>query len=145
MLDSQGFDSKMEEKNNIDLFNEYVAVIFSHLYEKFPVPSRLSAREASGNLEDSHHKISKNTEICIETIRWLKEAGYIWYEKEHTFGAYDAVLSQKGLELLKVVPESLKEDKSVGDKLLEVMASGGKSAASDLIKLALTQGYKLFL
>ncbi len=135
----------MEKSTNIDLFNEYVAAIFFRLYKQFPVPCGISSRKITGNLDDTHDNISPETTICIETVRWLKNAGYIWYGKERTFGAYDAVLSQKGLELLKVVPESLQEDVSVGDKLLDVMASGSKNAAIDLIRLALTQGYKLFL
>jgi len=136
----------MVKKANIELFNEYTAVIFATLYESFPIPTQLSAsdildRENAADLSDQYDQ----ERVCFATIRWLNEAGYIRYKSDNEMGFQNVVLTPKGLELLKAIPASLENSVSIGDHLIALMKTGTtREMAIDLVKLAFTEGFKLF-
>ena len=78
---------------NIDLFNEYVAIILGRLNENFPVRQDLMAWEISGHTrpkgygdlfysgkddsEDVDEQKQKQMQIAFSTIDWLVENGYV--------------------------------------------------------------------
>ena len=125
------------EKNNIDIFDELVAEVFAKLYAAFPIPCRLC-------LEEITTIDQENKDFWIPTIKWLSESGYINCGSPKFSGDIPGVvLTHKGLELMKI-PSSLKNDDSIGDSLLKAVKSGGSEAAKSLIKIGMTEGFKLF-
>ncbi len=123
-------------QSNIDLFDDYVAKIFSKLYENFPKPIYLSPDELTEKEEDRV--------FCRCTLEWLEEAGYIWCPTKIDMGV-DAVLSSKGLEALKAIPESLEGKHSIGEGLVNSVKEGAKETAKILVKEGLSIGAKLLL
>ncbi len=131
---------------NMDLFNQYSAEIFSMLYLAFPEPIGLDALSISGHQEiDENGSPEKEAKICKATIQWLADTGYLSFQDEYQYGAGDAVLTAKGLEVLKAVPGSLKNGGSIGDKIVTTLKGGAKETATALVKTALTEGFKLLM
>ena len=131
---------------NIETFNESVAIIFGELYKSFPIPIGLSYNDLAITLfkdDDEAIDHEQNLDVVENTILWLKNSGYIWYDTTSEMQVYGAVLSPKGLEVLKVVPTSLTEDSSIGESLISFTKEGTKETRASLIALALTEGYKL--
>lgn len=133
---------------NIVLFDEYVARILATLYESFPVRIRLDARQISGMLEedefgvpiDERGKPSKAFDICMATIEWLIDTGYINSKDKDQYGYSWCVLTARGLEILKAVPESVKVQSSVGDKLVQLIKGGSIELAREAAKTAISAG-----
>ena len=86
-----------------------------------------------------------NLDVFESTTRWLCDSGYIWIDTQGESSAHGVVLSPKGLEVLKLVPESLKDNVTIGDKLLSIVKGGSIEARASLIGLALTEGSKLLV
>lgn len=137
-------DTSMEP-SNIDTFNKCVAIIFIELYNEFPVRiddmrfNDLAIRLFDENDEAVVHE--SNLDVFFSTVRWLHQAGYIWLSNMNDLHAFDVTLSPKGLELLKLVPDSLDDKKTVGQLLLDTAKHSGKSSLSSIIHIALTAGY----
>lgn len=134
---------------NIDLFDEYVAIIFSQLYESFPVKNTLDVRKLSGHSETDEFgrlcapdgRPSQESEIAYATIEWLRESGYIRTgDASYPLAFYDCVLTTQGLEVLKAKPESITARDTVGDKLSRFVREGSLELAKDVAKSALTIG-----
>lgn len=131
---------------NIETFNESVAIIFEELYKSFPIPIGLSYNDLAITLfkdDDEPIDHEQNLDVVENTILWLKNSGYIWYDTTSEMQVYAAVLSPKGLEILKVIPTSLTEDSTIGESLINFAKDGTKETRASLIALALTEGYKL--
>ncbi len=134
---------------NIDLFDEYASKILAQLYESFPVKTSLDATKLSGHTEsndlgviiDDDGNESKYFDVARATIEWLWESGYIKSNSEmKPHGLPSAVLTSKGLAVLKSVPKSIKRTDTLGDRLAAAVRSGGKETASELLKAALAKG-----
>lgn len=138
-------------ENNIEMFDEYVAKVFGELYRSFPVPIGLDVCKLSGDeavegfdqfLADEEG-LSMAFEVCFATIAWLEEAGYIT-SRDNTQQAYiDCVLTAKGLEVLKSVPDSLKSKLTLGEALVVALRTGSKGAAAEIGKAAVSIGVGL--
>ncbi|WP_169780156.1 hypothetical protein [Campylobacter curvus] len=125
----------MKEQKNIELFDYYAGVIFAELIDEFPLPKDLKAVNLTKN-DISADEVNKHTAIVFFTGIWLRDNGFIRLD-----GAYSsqkvlsgAVLSYKGLEILKQVPQSI-DGKSLGDNLKEAVAVG----KDELIKSAVNK------
>jgi len=131
--------------NNIDIFNESAALIFSELYKSFPVPLYLQYENMTKQLFKDDDTIDRNNhlEVFINTIAWLKTSGYIWLDSESEMEVYGVVLSQKGLEVLKITPDSSNDNISIGDRLAETNGECAAEEKSALIKQAITFGSKI--
>ncbi|MDQ7091765.1 MAG: hypothetical protein Q9M50_14210 [Methylococcales bacterium] len=137
---------------NIELFDEFVATILSYLYIKFPLESALDARELSGDKEtdeygtvlDNNKVRSMRFTICLATMEWLIETGYIRIKDKGQYGYGRAVLTSKGLEVLKSTPESISKNESIGDKLVKLMNEGSLQMAKEVAKAAVSFGIKIF-
>ncbi|TAN64765.1 MAG: hypothetical protein EPN20_08015 [Magnetospirillum sp.] len=131
--------------DNIDLLR-YAAETFRRLYEAFPCRIGLDAHVISGvaESEDDFLNMPRGVDICRECIWWLEQAGFIWFSDKVQAGAIQAVLTPKGLEVLKLVPSSLEAQTSVGDTLVSLAKGGSVEAGKGLISLALTEAFKLF-
>ena len=131
---------------NINLFDEYTAQIFSILYQAFPEKTALDVLKISGHEGVSDDgAMEKPARICRSTIEWLSTAGYVDYESNFECGVFGAVLTAKGLEVLKAVSASLKSRESIGEKIVRTVTTGAKETAKSCAKTALTEGFKSFL
>ena len=137
---------------NIALFDEYVATIFGMLYSSFPVRSRLDAVELSGVPEidefgvpiDARGKPSKKFDVCMATIEWLIDTGYISAKDRDQYGFSQCVLTARGLEILKAVPESVQTKETIGEKLVYLLRSGSIDLAKESAREALSIGIGRF-
>lgn len=154
----------MSEPNNIKSFNEIVACVFNDLYASFPrrislfPPKYLGVELDKGKLcdDDGYYtakKIGEDEDVKVgweelrfveHSILWLIETGYVSVKDQlkHYYFT-EAVLTAKGLELLKLVPSSVDGDKSVGEKIKDAIGGGMKDVASSVVSAALTQGFSL--
>ena len=128
--------------NNIDRFNECSAKLFAALYKAFPKPFDIDYFEWLG--KEVFEAGDDELEFCDATVRWLDEAGYIQVKAYSNDSAYNVVLSAKGLEALKVVPDSLRGKGSIGDALVNAVNDGMMAAAQQIVVKALTESFKLF-
>ncbi|MCY4126216.1 MAG: hypothetical protein OXF59_13625, partial [Pseudomonas sp.] len=80
----------------------------------------------------------------IACIEWLSESGYLRFKNQsHGSGFLNAVLTAKGLEALKAVPESLTAGPPLGDRLVDATKSGTKSILGSLAGEVLSVGSRL--
>lgn len=134
---------------NIDVFNEFVAVILAQLYESFPVKEDLDVRTISGHTDENEFGIicapdgreSKEAQVAYSTIEWLVDTGYIRADKPRPYRAFrGCVLTAEGLKLLHATPESVQVKETVGDKLVRLVREGTPELARDAVKALLTLG-----
>lgn len=132
-------------------FNEITGKTLAFLYENFPLEKTILVKNLIDDasidvtLENGVTVPSKECEIAFATIKWLIEAGYI-SAKGHPYASFsDAVLTAKGLELLKLMPDSLTE--SFGDTLLAAskgaVTEGTKDVIGQVTSKALTAGLSI--
>ena len=85
--------------DNIKTFDLYVGKILAFLYTEFPCKCELNYKSDFGEV---------NAKIMFATLIWLKDSGFIDFESTiNDDFIYNAILSPKGLELLKQKPQSL--------------------------------------
>ncbi|EKF9663318.1 hypothetical protein O1C66_003600 [Vibrio cholerae] len=142
--------------NNIDKFDEVVARLFADLYKSFPRKVEVNAFKFLGlpeinirldeNLSEQQEANCVEADFVLDTIYWLIKSGFVYGEVEYddnflsiTKRGYDLTLTPKGLELLKLVPESIDSNESLGDKLICVLENGAKDAGGRLVSEALTK------
>lgn len=134
---------------NIDVFNEYVAVILAQLYESFPVKEDLDVRTISGHTDENEFGIicapdgreSKEAQVAYHSIEWLVDTGYIRADepRPHRFFR-GCVLTSAGLKLLQAIPESVQVKETAGDKLVRLVRESSTELARDAAKALLTIG-----
>lgn len=133
---------------NIDLFNKYVAIILSQLYENFPIKRDLDGFQISGFTVEECVQIlasegaePKEVRVACYTIEWLVENGYI----RALHGSYNLFqrcgLTEKGLAVLRSTPASLQQpDETFGDSLVRLLKEGSMDAAKGMVTQLLTPG-----
>ncbi|MFM2607696.1 hypothetical protein AAFX30_08730 [Vibrio chagasii] len=144
--------------NNIQKFDELVAMLLAHLYENFPRRTEIDAFEFLG-INYEHHSFLEDNEgyeeyankcqevdFLLDTALWLIDSGFLYGKIENEVAGFytskkciDITLSPKGLELLKLVPNSLEVSQNLGDKLVDTINQGAKDAGSKLVSEALTK------
>jgi len=131
--------------DNIERFNQYTARVFADLYEAFPERKALTPKALIEiDPEDFPNPSDMPPEVHFldETLRWLERAGYIWSDGHIDLGTR-AVLTPKGLEVLRCVPSTVDSTESVGEQIHRAIRAQTIDAASALIPRALTLGYTL--
>lgn len=117
--------------SNLDKFNEITAKVFADCYSSFPVPLNFCQSDYIEGVSDA-----ESDPLFFSTLEWLKKHGYISFECPELGWAnyYDVQLTEKGLTALNAVPDALKEKKTVGDKVVEVVKTGSKELMSECIR-----------
>lgn len=140
---------------NIECFDVLTGRIFADLYDSFPIPLEIEQDsycallvkrvkpESEGDdvVGEYFDSIADAQEFVDATFQWLNNAGYIDYEAL-SFDAATAVLTAKGLESLKLVPDVL-TGKSLGDSLVEAVNEGLMDQLKSLTGQAIGAGVKL--
>ncbi|HEQ0036017.1 TPA: hypothetical protein VDW68_005844, partial [Pseudomonas aeruginosa] len=132
--------------SNIERFDEITGLVLGKLYENFPVPIYLLVK----NFVDDGYKmnealgvetITKDGEFLLASISWLASSGYLLYEERiHHQGFRGAVLTAKGLEVLKAMPASLQVGPSLGEKLVVASKGGTKEVLRGVVSEVLSMG-----
>ena len=108
--------------DNIKTFDLYVGKILAFLYKEFPCKCELNYKSHFGEV---------NAKIMFATLIWLKDSGFIDFQSTiNDDFIYNAILSAKGLELLKQKPKSLENSISFGEWLV----SSANSAKDEVIR-----------
>ena len=128
---------------NIETFDKCVGYVLGELYENFPICITINLKLF---LEKNKHDVNDKEELILsETIFWLRDSDFLTFsnplEKDVThFQEVRAspqftcvVLTAKGLDVLKKVPTSLKENKGMGEFILEAVNTGAKETLSGLV------------
>jgi hypothetical protein len=137
--------------SNIERFDTIVVLALAELYSRFPVPQLL----ASSNFivtEDGEHidclspeeeellfaeglhrnyPYFKRKEFAFESLRWLVDAGYLHGTPAAYDGILNAVLTAKGLEVLKATPDSLQG--SLGERLVEAVKADSREVGRSVL------------
>lgn len=130
--------------SNIERFDTIVVLALAELYSRFPVHQYLASSkfivteegehidglspDAEGELfaEDPYLKdpYFKRRNFAFDSLRWLVDAGYIHGTPAAYNGIENAVLTAKGLEVLKATPDSLQG--SLGERLVEAVKADSR-------------------
>ena len=138
-------------KQNIELFNQYVARILAQLYESFPVKQHLDVYKLTGlSAEDPDPREVihapdgsklKEAQVAASTIDWLVETGYIRADDRGYPCEYlGCVLTAKGLKLLQAVPDSVNTTETAGAELVRLLKGGSIDVAINFAKEILMRG-----
>lgn len=127
------------------MFDEITGKIFAKLYKSFPLPAYLSAEEFVAEAMRFNEKSgmdlpTKDAEFFFATGKWLMSAGYLTATPYPYTAFGDAVLTAKGLEILKAVPDSVSSKESIGEQLAGMAKEQGGEAAKGLVTEALALG-----
>ncbi|WP_432780248.1 hypothetical protein QZH44_06880 [Pseudomonas corrugata] len=132
--------------SNIDRFDEYAGLIFARLYATFPMRVQLDDDEViPGAWRDGEFQLEayeSEAEFVKATIHWLKDAGYIDGRPSNR-GLFDAVLTSKGLEVLKATPASLDNGPSLGERITDAAKEEGRETMRSLVSEVLGIGARL--
>lgn len=134
--------------SNIEQFDDITGKIFAELYQSFPMPKTLMAESVVESATYYHEKSqmdlpTKEAEFFIATADWLMQAGYLTCITCPYTRIDKAVLTAKGLEVLKAVPVSVSSKSTIGEALTTTAQEGGKEVARGLVAEALGLGVKL--
>lgn len=135
--------------SNIERFDELTGQVLAALYAAFPMRSRLITEKfvtKAWHVDNFTGALvaSEETEFFTATVTWLAEAGYLSYQELDPMqvnGFAGAVLTAKGLELLKAIPDSL--GGSFGERLREAAATEGREGLRSLVSQVLGAGISL--
>ncbi|KQB54453.1 hypothetical protein AQS70_07540 [Pseudomonas endophytica] len=135
---------------NIDKFNDLAGKIFAELYERFPIPCTLIARElatptctSEGNGLCLLELSNSDAEFFNATARWLIGSGYLNGEILPDTHVSGAILTIKGLEALKAMPHCLTHGLSIRQRLAETMKEGSKETLKSVLAEEIALGAKL--
>ena len=132
--------------SNIERFDVYTGLIFARLYAAFPIRTDLFDHDvipgAWQNGEFMPEAYKADNEFVRATIYWLKDAGFIAGEISN-LGLFRAVLTSKGLEVLKATPSSLSNGPSLGERITNAAKEEGKETMRSLVSEALGIGARL--
>lgn len=130
---------------NLQRFNTFAARLFSLLYEEFPNPCDIGpdhffdcAVEVEGSMVWSEH----NDKTVLSTVRWLHDEGYIRVANYSNDNCQGVILTQKGLSVLKAVPDALHSSETMGEKIKSALAEGSKNMVTKVIEQVLDTGIK---
>ncbi|QWZ78767.1 hypothetical protein [Aeromonas sp. FDAARGOS 1419] len=137
--------------SNIERFDIIVVLALADLYSRFPVRQYLASskfivtedgehidglspeeewlmRDKNTRLDDPYFKRKK---FASESLKWLVDAGYIHGTSLEYEGINDAVLTAKGLEVLKATPDSLQG--SLGERLVEAVKADSREVGRTVL------------
>ncbi|QXZ12511.1 hypothetical protein KVQ82_20830 [Pseudomonas sp. AO-1] len=135
--------------SNIEKFDDITGKIFAVLYQHFPIPQALMAEDFVENAKQLDDFLgtevpTEDADFFLATAEWLRQAGYINCAPDPYLYVSHAVLTAKGLEVLKAIPESVSSKESIGEQLATTAKESGKEVARGLVSEALGLGVKIF-
>ena len=131
--------------SHIESFNRCEALIFAELYRAFPCRKQISSSSLPEGIfddisEEDFDGAFERLVVFKATVKWLVEAGYIWAGDVGESTIHDAILSPKGLEVLKAIPNSLSPKQTLGERMGTLVKEGSYSLLSKTVDIALSMG-----
>ena len=131
--------------SNIQQFDELTGCILGQRYEYFSLPFALPAAKFIGddkvNLCNPQGVLMPSSEekLFVSTMRWLACSGYLTHDKPGNSPDFpNCVLTPKGLEVLRLVPECLPAP--LGARLADAARTQAAPMLSALVVQALSAG-----
>jgi len=134
---------------NMERFDLLTGAVFAQLYESFPEPVLLDPYNYLKQIAPEDQDIDTQRELrsgAVEffgyTIDWLAQTGYLTHSTpiRRDFSIYEkCVLTAKGLEVLKALPDSI-TGKTLGSQLQEAAKAGLIDSMKSLTGKALGMG-----
>lgn len=141
--DSKSVNLKEYKLQNIDIFNFAALEILHQCIDSFPVDLELESGkiaiavaeyfESPRNNDESCEHFAKLDEICMYTLWWLRDEGFIRAKNETDHGSCSVVISQKGLNAINRSPSIIDEQKSFKDFFKDGLASLPFNVASGMM------------
>lgn len=129
---------------NIEMFDIYTAKVLAKLYKNFPLKIDIDVCDMLGLIIDQENmQVPKECDILNDTIAWLQESGFIYFEGSHVYGFSRVVLSAKGLEVLKSTPSSITPRDGIGESLKDVLTQGKKESIRQVVGTILSQAVRI--
>jgi len=128
------------------MFDEIVGKTFARLYVKFPSPIYLPMThfvgEGNSFTEDESSGLNfpiGEAEFAFDCVNWLIGAGFASGKPDSGSIAFGSlVLTAKGLEVLKLIPDSLSS--SLGDRFASAVKQGSIDSVRKLTSQTLSAG-----
>lgn len=129
------------EISNMELFDVYVGKIFVLLIDSFPLKKGFFLYEITGERSEFDEAMSECEKIALASVEWLCENEYI---KVGGYGGdksvQRAILTAKGLILLKQIPPNLKNGENLMQRLKKAVGlcsdEAIKSVTNSILSLA---------
>jgi hypothetical protein len=133
----------MPNSANIDRFNKVAPEAFAILYSYFPEPCNFDATDFDVP-KDAHGNVQRtDSAFDSSTIHWLEEEGYVRIGSKDLDGTVrSAVLTGKGLAVLRLVPDALKNDAPLGEQIQSAVKSSAGRVAMKLVDKVLDAGIR---
>ncbi|PNG32209.1 hypothetical protein A1395_22135 [Pseudomonas protegens] len=137
--------------SNIERFDELTGLVFSKLYQSFPIAIDLHVMQFADALvydkplnEDELSQGGEPLEFFDNTIQWLIESGYVVsrHISSYRYTFETCTLTAKALEVLKAVPQSVGGE-TLGGRLAAAAADGATGKLKELAGEVLSKGYGL--
>lgn len=127
--------------SNIDLFDQLTGLIFSKLYQHFPLSLTIDSTDFIDMFDEEQIRPG---EFFAETVEWLVESGYVVTRKDsdHPYTFEKCTLTAKALEVLKATPKSVGGE-SLGGRIAAAAQEGATSKLKELAGEVLSKGYGL--
>jgi hypothetical protein len=133
----------MANSENVDRFNKIASEAFAMLYESFPIP--LNFDPTDFDIPKGEHGEVQQTDwnFVVAVIDWLDEEGYFRKQSRSMEGSYyEAVLSSKGLAVLRLIPDALDNPEPLGDQMKSAVKNGATAVAMKLVDKAFDIGIR---
>lgn len=141
---------------NIERFNEVTGLVLAHLYAHFPVPQDIEAGEFVENatvpaprypgvISPFTEELTEDGTFFVSAMEWLAHAGYLSFERRFNSSISGVVLTEKGLQTLNAVPDSLVTIVPLGERLVDAAKSGGKEVLKATLREVLSAGLRIVI
>ena len=116
--------------SNMDDFDKVTAAVLANLYQSFPQKIKIS-------VEDVFDNPDQNTIMNFDgTVMFLAAEGFLKFDHDSDEGKFfvGVVLTLKGLRILHSVPDILKEQPTLGQRMVNILKGGAKEASKEGLK-----------
>jgi|LGOV01.1.fsa_nt_gb hypothetical protein len=119
-------------ENNMDGFNKCAALIFDLLYKNFPIETDIIVDNLAQHIDE------ESRDDYFATIRFLERERFIRYKTAVYGGFIGAVLTAKGLAILNITPDAIKEKGTIAKRISNALKTGSTEA----VRVAIQQAIK---
>jgi hypothetical protein len=127
--------------SNMDDFEKGVALVLAELYKTFPQKTAIYTNKLESGASDETIKNYSGT------IGFLAREGFIRCGSMAGSGkAYaNVVLTTKGLQILNAVPDTIKDKKTIGEKINDTLKSGSKDMLKNIVNQIISLAASTYL
>lgn len=126
----------------VDYFSLLAADILARLYTLFPTPTDWKASDLGIQAIDPDEDSNRLTEIWADTVRWLRDEGYIRFRAEERISEEPifsgVILTEKGLAKLST-PLNTSPGKNIADALIATIGDITTEASQQKIRKYIEQ------